>query len=451
MDTNQTVTKATIVNVYVYLIIALVAGCSAEATTQRGAYGGTSTSNSNAAGASGSAVGQGGASGDDTTGIPIPIAGGTDLLGYRPEQQGMEETDACASAIHEAREVEVEVETEVEVEVVKGEPVTLYIMLDQSRSMNETPFQELNSKWQVAVDAITAFVNDPASENLDIALQYFPLQNGQCAGGGYDTPEVPVGRLLAHASNITTSLAAHFPGMVTVGVGGGNTPIEGALNGATSFCAQFKQDSLANPDGEECVAVLVTDGLPTICSQDWAALTGIAANAYANAGVMTFAIGMNGADFLLLDQIAQAGNGDCTPDTADPTWSCNVSTGGTTFIDALNLIRDTVTEMQTVTEVHTETRTEALECEWAIPVPPEGEEFDRNKVNVEFSPTGQDTDQQQFGRVTSQADCFDKLGWYYDDPNDPTRIIACKNSCSLIQSSEAGRVNILLGCKTLLF
>ena len=46
----------------------------------------------------------------------------------------------------------------------------------------------------MAVDSINTFVNDPASSNLDLALQYFPLLGGDCATGGlYDTPEVPLG------------------------------------------------------------------------------------------------------------------------------------------------------------------------------------------------------------------------------------------------------------------
>jgi hypothetical protein len=398
------------------------------------------TQNGDIAGASGSTGGMDGAGQD---GLGGPGAAGTN-------QPQMELSDACASVVNEAQQVQVEVETEVEVEVVVGKPVALYIMLDQSRSMGQVPQQETLTKWQVAVDALNDFVNDPASEDLDIALQYFPLVNGQCGGAGYDTPEVPMGRLLAHAPNITDSLAGHFPGIASGGFVGGSTPIEGALNGVTSFCARFKQDTTMNPEGKDCVAVLVTDGLPSVCSRDWAVLTGIAANAQANAEVMTFTIGMNGADFVLLDQIAQAGNGDCTPDPADLTWSCNVSTGDITFIDALNLIRETVTELRTITEVRTETQIQTLQCEWEIPDPPPDEQFDRDTVNVEFLPTGSDTDKRIIGRVVSRDACLDNLGWYYDDPNNPTRIIACEETCKMIQSSESGKINILLGCGTLI-
>lgn len=357
-------------------------------------------------------------------------------------------TDACASISQEAEQVEVEKEVEVQVEIVEADPVALYFMLDESGSMMESPLYIPPFKWNVAVDAINWFVNDPGSANIDLALQYFPIAGGDClTGAGYDTPAVPMGTLPGHASAITSALAAHFPG---ASGGGGNTPIEGALRGVTQYCAAFKNDPVANPGGEECVAVLITDGQPTECNVDHNVLVGIVADAYANHEVMTFAIGMEGADFNLLDRIGEAGHGDCTPDPADPTWACNVSTGGTTFIDALDQIRNMVTKLVTRYDTVTEIQNVALECEWEIPEPPADEAFNRDKVNVEFSPTGSDTDTQIFGRVDSAIACGDNLGWYYDDPEEPTRIIACDRTCETIQAAEAGRINILLGCGTVI-
>jgi hypothetical protein len=320
-------------------------------------------------------------------------------------------------------------------------------MLDESGSMMQSPLYIPPFKWDVAVNAIRWFVNDPGSANIDVALQYFPIAAGDClTGAGYDTPAVPMGTLPDHATAIPTALNAHFPGSS----GGRGTPIEGALRGVTKFCAAFKNDPVANPDGEECVAVLITDGQPTQCNVFHDDLVKIAADAYADHQVMTFAIGMAGADFILLDRIGQAGHGDCTPDPADTTFSCNVSTGETTFIDALNQIRNMVTKLITRYETVIELQTVALECEWEIPEPPADEEFNRDKVNVEFTPTGLDADKQLFGRVDSAAACRDNLGWYYDDPDNPTRIIACEKTCETIQAADTGKINILLGCGTLI-
>jgi hypothetical protein len=409
------------------------ASCSAENDTGSGSVPvfGENGSDSGAAGSAGAVAGNGG--GEDA-GSAGGAAGSQD--------SGV--TDACASISREPEQVEVEVETEVQVEVVVGGPVSLYVMLDQSQSMTDLS-AGLATKWQVAVDSINAFVNDQASADVDMALQYFSLPNGDCAtGAGYDTPEVPMGRLPDHAPDISASLALHIP------IGGGGTPIEGALRGVTAYCERYKQDTTMNPEGRNCVAVLVTDGEPNGCNEDWNVLVGIAADAYDNFEVMTFAIGMDGANFDLLDLIGQAGHADCTPDPADLTWACNVSTGGMTFLEALNLIREVTTELRTVTQTKTEMQIQALECEWEIPEPPEGEEFNRDKVNVEFTDTGLDADKQIFGRVDSADECGSNLGWYYDDPNDPTRLIACEQACSTIQASETGKLNILLGCGTVI-
>lgn len=419
------------VAVIVYPLITVIAGCSPESSTTHSSRYGPSGESSDTAGAS--VAGQGS--------VELGIAGDPAAVETEPFMEG---AAVCAAVVHEAQLVEVQVPTEVEVEVVTGGPVALYIMLDQSSSMLQPTPTDLLIKWQVAVDSLTTFVNDPLSEDLDIALQYFPQGNGQCTGEGYDTPVVPIGELPEHAPNIAGELANHTP--MTIG-----TPIEGALRGATAFCARFQEDPEMNPDGKQCVAVLVTDGVPTVCNGDFGTLTSIAGDAYNNNGVMTFAIGMNGANFDLLDQIAEAGNADCTPNPGDPSWSCNVSTGDTTFLDALDLIRTMVTRMETRTQLVTQLQTQTVDCNWEIPPPPEGEEFDRDKVNVVFS-TGQDADKKQFRRVDSKDACLGKLGWYYDDPNNPTRIIACEYSCSVItEAAENAKVDILFGCETLIF
>jgi len=353
---------------------------------------------------------------------------------------------ACATFSTKARQVEIEVPFEVEVEVVEAKPVAIYLMLDQSTSMYEA--SNINIKWFVAVDAINAFVSDPASSNIDIGLQYFPLLLGDCATGlGYDTPEVRLCRLPENATNISNSLLFHLPG-----IGGAYTPIEGALRGLTQFCIRYKQDRNINPDNEECVGVLVTDGMPTTCNGDHNSLVGMVADAQTQHGIRTFTIGMTGADFDLLNKIARAGNGDCTPDPADPSWACDVGSGDSSFIEVLNRIRGSVTTLQTITEFRTEYRTEKLVCEWNVPEPPNGETFDKNMVNVRFSSTDNNRlDEQLFSRVDSRSNCgAASSSWYYDDMDAPTKIIACPATCEKIEASDTGSIDIVFGCQTVI-
>jgi hypothetical protein len=90
-----------------------------------------------------------------------------------------------------------------------------------------------------------------------------------------------------------------------------------------------------------------------------------------------------------------------------------------------------------------------LGCEWEIPAPPEGEELDPDKVNVEFD-DGSGGDPISIGRVDSPADCPNVVdGWYYDDPANPTMIIACPQTCDKLQGAMSAKINISMGCATI--
>src|SRR5690606_37357256 len=114
----------------------------------------------------------------------------------------------------------VEVEVEVEVEVQTPAPVALYVMFDRSRSMSDS------NLWRPAKEAFAEFVRDPASNGMDLALEYFPSSGGSCDGSGYSTPAVALGRLPEHADALVSSIDGQSANAI-------GTPIEGALRGAT--------------------------------------------------------------------------------------------------------------------------------------------------------------------------------------------------------------------------
>lgn len=284
---------------------------------------------------------------------------------------------------------------ELEAELI---PLAMYIMLDKSGSMDD------GGKWNDAESALTQFVNDPASTGIKVALGYFP-DGGSCNGSGYDTPDVPMAALPGNASAVTASLASHSPG--------GNTPTEGALNGLASFCDTYGQ---AHPT-EKCIGLLVTDGEPNGCDESTSALTSIAQNAAsATPSTLIFTMGMSGANFSLLDQIAAAGGTNASYDA---------SAGANSFLSALEAIRGA-----------------ALSCELLVPTPTQGE-LDPNQVNVEL--TKGDGSKVSLGRVDDASKCV-AGAWYYDDNTNPSKIILCPDTCTDVQADEDAAIKILLGC-----
>lgn len=364
--------------------------------------------------------GDGGEDGDGRFGNPDP----DDQYFY---DGGAYDPDAgCGELMLEPQEIVTE--REVTEEVTEVEPVALYLMLDQSASM------QAGFLWDPAKTAVGAFVDDPSSKGIDFALDYFPSflgEAGECSGAGFNAPAVDVGRLPGHAADVHASLDG-IP--LAVGLG---TPIEGALRGAVQYCESFQ---LVHPD-EKCVAVLVTDGYPEIlCSADYSVITQIAADGHAN-GVTTFAAGLAGADFVLLDMIAQAGGAeDCSSDPS--RYACDVSSDASQLVDVLKKIRDSITTENT----HTETMTEEipLACEWGLPVTNQLR-YDKRLVNVELSAPSGDV---VFGRVEDASDCALR-GWYYDSFETPTRVIACPETCDLITSTPEAKIDIVVGCKPL--
>ena len=88
-----------------------------------------------------------------------------------------------------------------------------------------------------------------------------------------------------------------------------------------------------------------------------------------------------------------------------------------------------------------------LACEYDILAPPDGEDFDPDEVNVEFDDgAGGGLD---IGRVEDPAECANvSHGWYYDDPENPTSIVVCPQTCTQIQGFNMASVSIKFGCAT---
>ncbi len=421
-----------------WMLAALIApaGCSLEGVNgSNGDYPNGNNSYTSSAGTGGMGgmagfVSQGGSGGWSNTTYPNGSGGGIQTGG---EIEDLNPDDVCMGSRVDPEPVEITVETLVPYEVTVPKPIAIYLMLDHSGSMDDgTP-----TKWSIAVDAITTFVNDPASEFIEVALSFFPSPDPLCDGVSYATPVVPMGPLPANAPNITNAMAQPSQGLMT--------PIEPALRGMTSFCASYQT---ANPD-IKCVGVLISDGAPSACNGDFNTLVGITQTAYDTPPhVTTFTVGMTGANFDLLNQISLWAGSDCTPN--DPnTFACDVTPGsGMTLLQAFESIREFVTTLEERVEYKTEITTKISECDWGIPTVPEGETFNPDMVNVVFSEPGKED--VKFGRVKDAASCGNLQGaWYYDNPDTPTELIACPIGCEYIKAVEGGVIDIQFGCETI--
>jgi hypothetical protein len=297
-------------------------------------------------------------------------------------------------------------------EEAHGAQVDLYIALDRSSSM-------AGDKWDGAKDGLKAFLTDKTSAGLEVALNFFPLDGSPtCDQMTYKTPAVDFGALPGNAAALDGAMSSESPS-------GFDTPIYPALGGAI-LGAKGQAD--ANP-GHVAAVLLVTDGAPqgpaascgSVDPEDPNAIATLA-TAGVGYGVKTFVVGLPGVDLSIANQIAVAGG-----------------TTGAIIVDSVDVQNNFKAALSKV-------RGETLPCSFAIPDKVEKGQVDPRHVNVEITPGG-----GSLATLPQNADCGDDgLGWKYDDPADPKQIILCPKSCDKLQSDYAARVDILLGCVTIL-
>ena len=296
-------------------------------------------------------------------------------------------------------------------EQAKSTPLNLYVMFDKSSSM-------AGSKWNSAKLGLGAFVNDPASAGVKVALNFFPLDNNPtCDQFAYLPPVVPFAALPMNAQPIIDQMNKTTPN-------GFLTPIYPAVGGAILGAKEQKD---MNP-GEEAAALLVTDGAPDgpngtcagVDPNDPAQIAMLAKNGSQMFGVKTFVIGLPGVNQSIANQIAAAGG-----------------TGSAIVVGNLNV-------QQAFQDALAKVRGQALPCEYQLPADVQGGLVDTGLVNILLTPSGGMTD------ILPQNPTCNGAGWKYDisPPAKPTKIIICPASCMALKTDFNAKVQILLGCKT---
>ncbi|NUP11908.1 MAG: VWA domain-containing protein [Polyangiaceae bacterium] len=285
-------------------------------------------------------------------------------------------------------------------------PSDVLIVQDRSQSMD-------GDKWTAAVQAITGFADNAEMVGLNVGLSFFPAANGDmCLTASYQDLPAPVDVLPPNAAVIKEALYAIEPY--------GGTPTRPALESGFDALRSFILDQ---DEPRRGVVILVTDGAPTECDDNTPyAIAQLAKQALEfQPSIRTFAVGMEGADFDVLDDIAEAGGTDASFDVSD---------GVNAFVDALDAIME-----------------RARACEYDLPVfDPDVGTVDYERVVVHFEkPSGMVGTIQQ---VPGSSACNPSSGgFYYDDPAAPTLILLCPASCDAVQdASDDGKVDIGFEC-----
>ena len=86
-----------------------------------------------------------------------------------------------------------------------------------------------------------------------------------------------------------------------------------------------------------------------------------------------------------------------------------------------------------------------LACEFALPKPDAGT-LDPSTVVIQFTPSN--SPQMALTQVTDASKCGQvPNAWFYDDNTNPTKIVLCQTTCTTVSGDEAGKIDMLLGCK----
>ncbi len=222
---------------------------------------------------------------------------------------------------------------------------------------------------------------------------------------------------------------------------------EWACRGATAYGSVYAEFETSIPAGGVLEAVLSTEALwaPHMRADAWKHIW-ITTSASAESGIsigefsdqLQAQLDAQGAEGSVFVHVFGAG-GDVMADARGYTGLADV-TGGHAVVADLDFF-----EFQNA--VVDRVKGASLACQYAIPTPPDGLAFDRDKVNVIYDAGDGPL---PVGAVESVADCQQfGAGWYYDDPADPTEIRMCPLSCETFQDLANATIDIEFGCATI--
>ncbi len=321
------------------------------------------------------------------------------------------------------------------------DPIYVLMVLDGSGSMLN------DSKWNAVVPALDLFIDDLATRtdtSFGLGLTIFSDKNDPTMGAGpYPSIDVPIAVVdFAQALRLHQRVDGTKPYA--------ETPTLAVLTGQNAALAAFAPSLPLRPGGKKAL-VLMTDGVPNPnpdvqkpqCVQ---AVKDAFALASPQGPITTLAVGIGhffpyaptDYDQQFVGQMAVAGGAPNEGCDAEQTWDwtrfChfqvtpNSGQGGAAqleqeFLLAFDKIRSRLASCELTLE----------KVDGGLPVEP-------GKVNVVF------TDDRGYETVVPE-DGTD--GWQYDDPQNPSKVILSGKACTDLKTNVHGKVDVVLGCKTI--
>ncbi|CAN93551.1 MULTISPECIES: vWA domain-containing protein [Sorangium] len=306
------------------------------------------------------------------------------------------------------------------------QPVYLAFAFDVSGSMGkgDKDWHDKALKWDPVVAATKQFFSDPGSEGLTASLSFFPADDDRCSSEIYATPDVPLTPLPSAA--FTEAIDAIEPASSDDWRGG--TPTAWVMRGTSGFIeAQRRQ----NP-GKYAI-VLVTDGYPQGCDEASDTIDAVVADAQAALaeGVPTYVIGVENPPI------------DGAPDTLDDLHEIAAAGGteGAVLIDTGDPSQTTAAFRAAVDRI----RGASVSCTMAIPLPPDGSTFDKEKVRVLYTSGSSATTE-----LVYDQSCATEGAWRYDEPASPTQIVLCVDACTTVQADMVAKLSVDFTCESVI-
>ncbi|WP_438043988.1 vWA domain-containing protein [Sorangium sp. So ce128] len=306
------------------------------------------------------------------------------------------------------------------------QPVYLAFAFDVSGSMGkgDKDWHDKDLKWDPVVAATKQFFSDPGSEGLTASLSFFPADDDKCSVEIYATPDVPLTPLPSDA--FAEAIAAIEPESSDDWRGG--TPTAWVMRGTSGFIEAQRQQ---NP-GKYAI-VLVTDGYPQGCDEASDTIDAVVADAQAALaeGVPTYVIGVENPPI------------DGAPDTLDDLHEIAAAGGteGAVLIDTGDPSQTTAAFKAAVDRI----RGASVSCTMAIPLPPNGSAFDKEKVRVLYTSGSSATTE-----LVYDQSCAIEGAWRYDEPGSPTQIVLCADACTTVQADMVAKLSVDFTCESVI-